>query len=176
MKIELFSMKVLLYGKITRLPRPDFCPHVARRRSHLHSRKRDFLITFGWTRNPRIYDPYSPIGSRSTFFARSRKKFKKSIPSVWMAPKWITFSRPSFVFIFQEICKAMAGARFLRGRKRFKKVIKIMHFDVLQGPFVDLEQASRQISKIVQNDGKMQLKSPQNDHEKTCAPFLHAVA
>ena len=45
---------ILLYGKITRLPRPEFCPHVARRRSHLHSRKRHFLITFGWTRNPSI--------------------------------------------------------------------------------------------------------------------------
>ena len=84
-----------------------------------------------------------------------------------MAPKWITFSRPSFVFIFQKIRKAMVGARFLRGQKLCKKLIKITHFDVLQGPFVDGDQASRRVSKIVQNDAKMHLKSLQNDHEKS---------
>ena len=34
---------MLLYGKITRLPRPEFCPHFARRRTHLHYWERRFL-------------------------------------------------------------------------------------------------------------------------------------
>jgi hypothetical protein len=70
---------------------------------------------------PQFYDPHSPIASHITFFARSRKKFKKHDIHIWMAQKGFTFSRPSFVFIFQEIRKAMVGARFLRGQKRFKK-------------------------------------------------------
>ena len=59
--------------------------------------------------------------------------------------------------------------------------MKITHFDVLQGPFVDSDQASRRVSKIVQNYVKMHLKSPQNEHEKMRRPLLqwsktHAVA
>ena len=52
------------------------------------------------------------------------------------------------------------------GSKTLQKLIKITHFDVLQGPFVDGDQASRRVSKIMQNDAKMHLKSLQNDHEK----------
>ena len=60
-------------------------------------------------------------------------------------------------------------------------MIKFTHFDVLREPFVDLEQASRRMPKIVQNYAKMQLKSSQNEHEKTCAPVsqwpkTHVVA
>ena len=116
---------ILLYGKITRFLRPEFCEHFARRRSHLHSRKRHFLITFGCARNPS--NLCSPLTNRlpEHFFSRSRKKSEKSIPRVWMAPKWITFSRPSFIFFFQEIRKATVGARFLRAQKRFKKWWKL---------------------------------------------------
>ena len=65
--------------------------------------------------------------------------------------------------------------------KTVQKVIKITHFDALRIPFVDLEQAFIRISKIMQNYAKMQLESPQNEHEKTCPPVLqwpktHAVA
>ena len=77
-----------------------------------------------------------------------------------MAPKWITFSRPSFISFFQEIRKAMVGARFLRGQKNAS--MEITYFDVLQGPFVDADQASRRMSKLVQNYVKMHLRSPQN--------------
>ena len=53
------------------------------------------------------------------------------------------------------------------GSKTLQKVMKITHFDVLQGPCVDGDQASRRVFKIVQNDVKMHLKSLQNDHEKS---------
>ena len=59
--------------------------------------------------------------------------------------------------------------------------MKITSFDVLRESFVDLEQACRRVSKIMQNYAKVHLKSPQNEHEKTCIPVLqssktHAVA
>ena len=67
------------------------------------------------------------------------------------------------------------------GSKTLQKVIKITHFDVLQGPFIHRDQASRRASKILQNDVKMHLKSPQNEHEKVSNPVLqwsktHTVA
>ena len=58
------------------------------------------------------------------------------------------------------------------GSKTLQKVMKITHFDTLRGPSVHLEQASRRVHKIMQNYAKMHLKSPQNEHEKTCAPVL----
>ena len=48
-----------------------------------------------------------------------------------------------------------------------KTLQKMMHCDVLQGSFVDGDQASGRVSKIVQNYIKMHLKSLQNDHEKS---------
>ena len=65
--------------------------------------------------------------------------------------------------------------------KTLQKVIEITYFDVLQGPFVDGDQASKRVFKIVQNYVKMHLKSPQNEHEKIWPPVLqwsktHAVA
>ena len=67
------------------------------------------------------------------------------------------------------------------GSKTLQKMMEITHFDVLQGPFVDGDQASGRVSKIVQNYVKMHLKSPQNEHEKMRRPLLqwsktHAVA
>ena len=65
--------------------------------------------------------------------------------------------------------------------KTLQKVMEITHFDALRRPFVDLDQASRRVPKIMQNDAKMHLKSPQNEHEKIRTPVLqwsetHAVA
>ena len=60
--------------------------------------------------------------------------------------------------------------------------MKITHFDVLRGRlFVDLEQASRRVPKIMQNYAKVHLKSPQNEHEKKWSTVsqrqkTHAVA
>ena len=67
------------------------------------------------------------------------------------------------------------------GSKTLQKVMKITHFDTLRGPSVHLEQVFRRVQKIMQNYAKMHLKSPQNEHEKTCRPVLqwsktHAVA
>ena len=51
-------------------------------------------------------------------------------------------------------------------QKRLQKVMKFTHFDVLGGPFVHRDQASRREPKIMQNCVKMHLKSSQNDSEK----------
>ena len=48
--------------------------------------------------------------------------------------------------------------------------MKITRFDLLRGPFIDRDQASRREPKIMQNHAKMHPKSPQNEHEKTCIP------
>ena len=44
--------RIALYGKISTVPAPRFSPHFARRRTHLHSGKRHFLIIFWWTLKP----------------------------------------------------------------------------------------------------------------------------
>ena len=49
-------------------------------------------------------------------------------------------------------------------------MMKITYFDVLRGPFVDLDQASGRVPKILQNYAKMQIKSSQNEHEKYIPP------
>ena len=58
--------------------------------------------------------------------------------------------------------------------------MKITHFDVLRGPFVDRDQASRRVPKIKQNVAKMHQKSSRNEHGKMWIPMLqlsktHAV-
>ena len=50
--------------------------------------------------------------------------------------------------------------------KTREKVMKITRFDRLREPFIHLDQASRREPKIMQNDAKMHVKSPQNEHEK----------
>ena len=59
--------------------------------------------------------------------------------------------------------------------------MKITHFDVLGGPFVNQDQASRRKPKIMQNCVKMQLKSSQNESGKKLILLsqwseMHAVA
>ena len=66
-------------------------------------------------------------------------------------------------------------------QKTLEKVMKITRFGPLRWPFIDRDQASRRVPKIVQNDAKMHVKSPPNEHEKTYTPVLqwpktHAVA
>ena len=51
-------------------------------------------------------------------------------------------------------------------------MMKITRFELLRAPFVDRDQVCRREAKIMQNDAKMQLKSSQNDHEKTWIPIL----
>ena len=59
--------------------------------------------------------------------------------------------------------------------------MKITRFDLLRGPFIYGDQASRRVPKIKQNVAKMNQKSPQNEHEKKRISILqwsktHAVA
>ena len=59
--------------------------------------------------------------------------------------------------------------------------MKITRFELLWRPFIDRDQASKRVHKIMQNDAKIHLKSPQNQHEKTYTPLWqwsksHAVA
>ena len=78
----------------------------------------------------------------------------------------IHFFATKFYIHFSGNPKNNCVSSILAGSKTLQKVMKITHFDVLQGPFVDGDQASRRVSKIMQNDAKMHLKSLQNDHEK----------
>ena len=59
--------------------------------------------------------------------------------------------------------------------------MKSTHFDVLRGPFVNLEQASRRVLEIIQNHTKIHLRSPQNKLKTIWNPIsqwskTHAVA
>ena len=56
--------------------------------------------------------------------------------------------------------------------KTHQKVMKITRFDLLRGPFIYGDQASRRVPKIKQNVAKMNQKSPQNEHEKTWISIL----
>ena len=84
----------------------------------------------------------------------------------------IHFFATKFYIHFSGNPQSNGVSLIFAGSKALQKMMKIMHFDALRGPFVDLEQASRRVHKIMQNYAKMHLKSPQNDHEKTCAPVL----
>ena len=57
-------------------------------------------------------------------------------------------------------------------QKTLQKMMKITRFELLRAPFVDRDQVCRREAKIMQNDARMQLKSSQNDHEKTWIPIL----
>ena len=91
------------------------------------------------------------------------------------------FFATKFYLFFSGNPQSNGWSSIFAGSKTLQKVIKITHFDVLQGPFIHRDQASRRASKILQNDVKMHLKSPQNEHEKVSRPVLqwsktHAVA
>ena len=72
--------RILLYGKITRLPMPEFCPHLARRRTHLHSGKRRFLLFWGWTlclRPSFIYFSENPSNVTGNFIFPMQQTLQK---------------------------------------------------------------------------------------------------
>ena len=81
-------------------------------------------------------------------------------------PKMDHFFATKFYFYFSRNPQSNGWSSIFAGSKTLQKMMKITYFDVLQGPFVDGDQASRRVPKIVQNDAKMHLKSLQNDHEK----------
>ena len=67
------------------------------------------------------------------------------------------------------------------GVKNAWKIDRDTRFDVLRGPFVDLEHAFRRVPKIIQNYAKIHLKSQQNEHKIIWHPVLqcsktHAAA
>ena len=78
----------------------------------------------------------------------------------------IHFFATKFYSYFSGNPQSNGVSLIFAGSKTLQKVMKVLHFDVLQGPFVDGDQASRRVSKIVQNYAKMHLKSLQNAHEK----------
>ena len=84
----------------------------------------------------------------------------------------IHFFATKFYFHFSGNPQSNGVSLIFAGSKTLQKMMKMKHFDVLQGPFVDGDQASRRVSKIVQNYVKMHLKSPQNEHEKIWPPVL----
>ena len=51
-------------------------------------------------------------------------------------------------------------------QKPLQKVMQITNFELLRGPFIYGDQASKRDTKIMQNDAKMHDKSPRNEHEK----------
>ena len=91
--------------RITRLPRPEFCPHFARRRIHLHCWERRFLPILGVCAeglNVIILTHKSLPWIR---FFRGRVKKSKPFQDLQMARKWITFLRSSFVLFFRKSTK-----------------------------------------------------------------------
>ena len=86
-----------------------------------------------------------------------------------------------FYHFFSENPPNVPTNAIFPGQKTLQKVMKIMHFDVLGGPFVHRDQASRREPKIMQNCVKMHLKSSQNERGKESIPVsqwseMHAVA
>ena len=93
----------------------------------------------------------------------------------------IHFFATKFYIYFSGNPQSNGVSLIFEGSKTLQKLIKVTHFDVPQGPFVDGDQASRRVSKIVQNYVKMHLKSQQNERTKIWNRVLqwsktHAVA
>ena len=90
------------------------------------------------------------------------------------------FATKFCIYFSENPANAPTNAIFLE-QKTLQKVMKFTHFDVLGGPFVHRDQASRREPKIMRNCVKMHLKSSQNDRRKRLIPLSqwskkHAVA
>ena len=90
------------------------------------------------------------------------------------------FSAINFCFCFSGIIPSVGLSSF--SIKMLEKVMKITHFDVLGGPFVDLEQACRRVPTIMQNYAKVHTKSRKMSTKEygirfcngqKCTPSLH---
>ena len=91
------------------------------------------------------------------------------------------FFATKFYHLFSKNPRNVPTNAIFPGQKTLQKVMKITHFDVLGGPFVNRDQASRRELKIMQNCVKMHQKSSQNDRGKKLIPVsqwskMHAVA
>ena len=77
------------------------------------------------------------------------------------------FFATKFYPYFSENAPNVTGNSIFPTQKTLQKVMKITRFELLRGPFIYRDQASRRELKIMQNDAKMHDKSPRNEHEKT---------
>ena len=82
------------------------------------------------------------------------------------------FYATKFLHHFSENPANVTGNGIFPVQKTLQKVMKITRFELLWGPFIDRDQPSKRVHKIMQNDAKMHHKSARNDHEKTQIPVL----
>ena len=90
------------------------------------------------------------------------------------------FFAAEFCIYFSENPPNVTSNVIFSTQKTLQKVMKITRFELLRGPFIYRDQASRREPKIMQNDAKMHHKSPRNEHEKIQIPVVqcsktHAV-
>ena len=77
------------------------------------------------------------------------------------------FFAAEFCIHFSENPPNVTGNSIFLTQKTLQKVMKITRFELLRGPLIYRDEASRLELKIMQNYSKMQHKSPRNEHEKT---------
>ena len=119
--ISYIQINIELYGQITHRPGPEFCPHFARRRTHLHSWERHFLIILGGPGMPKFYSGHSQIASLNTFSSSSGKNSKNNFKVYRLPEIGSFFCNQLLPLIFQKIHQTSSLPRFLRGQNRMKK-------------------------------------------------------
>ena len=76
------------------------------------------------------------------------------------------FFAAKFYIYFSENPPNVTDNVIFPTQKTLQKVMKITRFEMLRGPFIHRDQASRRELKIMQNNAQMHHKSPRNEHEK----------
>ena len=76
------------------------------------------------------------------------------------------FFATKFYIHFSENPPNVTGNSIFPTPKTLQKVMEITRLELLRGPFIYRDQASRRELKIMQNDAKMHHKSPRNEHEE----------
>ena len=105
-------------------------------------------------------------------FWRDAEKVQKNESPNTNGPKLMHFFPKKFYPHFSGNPANVLGNDIFPVQKTLQKMMKITRFELLRAPFVDRDQVCIREAKIMQNDSKMQLKSSQNDHEKTWIPIL----
>jgi len=105
-------------------------------------------------------------------FGRDAEKVQKTASRSIDGPKLVHFLASKFCLYFSGNPQNVGVSLIFGVSKTLEKMMKITRFDLLRGPFIDRDQASRREPKIMQNHAKMHPKSPQNEHEKTWIPIL----
>ena len=104
----------------------------------------------------------NPKSSQRSRFLRGRVKTLKTRCPCIDDPKFDDCLRLNFTIIFSGNPQNVTLSSIFAESKTLEKMMEITRFDVLREPFIDLDQASRRMRKITQNDVKLHLKSPQN--------------